>query len=704
MPRLPDFTSMGESPVPQPSSGIATRQPIDRSRGVVEALQGGARDLQEASAITIKTAERAEAVQKRAAEIVERANERQDMIQAEAALNRLLEHRLDLEAGDGGFRKVRGSAAVDPKFIDGYQQKFDAAREQIEQGLGNENQRRLFQRRVPVAGLNFRSALLTHQARETDQFNDKTENDTINLARQQVFGAPADPNAHSAAFARIDWAIDQKATRLGWADEVRAYTKAKYREQVYEDAAAVLVEQNPEQALAALNKRLGVGTEAGASGVAAFDNTSPDKLVTLRHRAFSVVEQAKNRARADAEKRLKEAESKYDEVLNFALTGQMVSPDYEREVVGRVVGTPFEPQARQVIALSYAGAMHGSKPLAAQEQDLRAVDAQIAAGGTSAEQAKLVQHMRTITERQRAAYKENPWEAATRFGRQQPVPEAQIASAADVPQLVAQRLTQIGGVEVYAGRPVSPLQPGEAKAFAESLRALAPQARAEILGQTGALLSGPRGAALAEQLDKQDRPLALALKMGLDRTSAGRTASSLVLIGQQALADKTVKKDDSALAGWRAEIATLVRGSMGDDRAEQDVIDAAYYVRAAQDVEGIGGQGFTRGIGNGAADAIGMVAGYPVERAGQKFLLPRAMKERDFDEKLRTYTPEKLRQIAPSGTVFVRGAPVPVSQIANHLTEYGLKRDGQGRYIPVVRNAPVTLDAQGTQLLRLEVR
>lgn len=700
MPKLPDFTALGDSPVPQPASGIAVRQPVDRGRAVASALQAGASDLQDASGI-------AAATKQRAAEIVEKANERQDMMMAEAALNRLQEQRLDLEQGEAGFRKVRGSSAVGQQFVDTYRQKFDAARQQIEDGLANDNQRRMFQRRVPVAGLQYRSALLAHQARETDQFNDRTENDTIEAARQQIFGAPTDPNALAAGFSRIDWAIDQKATRLGWADEVRAFTKAKYREKVYEDSAAVMVEQNPEGSLALLNKRLGVGTEAGKTGVAAFDHADPQKLLTLRHRAASVVEQSRNRARAENEKRLKEAESKYDEVLNFALTGQMVSPDYEREVVGRVAGTPFEPQARQVIALSYAGAMHGSKPLAAQEQDLRAVDAQVAGGGTSAEQAKLVQHMRTITNTQREAYKENPWAAATRFGRQPPVPEAQIASAGDVPQLVAQRLASISGVEVYAGRPVSPLQPNEAKAFAETLRAMPPEARSEVLGQTGALLTGtnglPRLAALADQLDKQDRPLALALKMGLDRTTAGRAASTYVLRGQQALADKTVKKDDSALAGWRAEIAKLVRGTLGDERAEQDVIDAAYYVRAALDQEGVAAAGF-KPMNASAENAVAMVIGRPLERAGVKTFMPRGMDERAFDERLRTFTPQKLRELAPAGQVYYRGTAIPVDQLSLRLPEYGMKRDGAGRYVPIVRGAVVTVDPQGRVPLRLEVR
>jgi hypothetical protein len=361
-------------------------------------------------------------------------------------------------------------------------------------------------------------------------------------------------------------------------------------------------------------------------------------------------------------------------------------------------------------------------------------------------------------------------------------------------------------VETYAGaRGVSPLQPQEAKQFADGLAKLDPSAKSETLSQVGAQLSAPRIAALADQLDKHDKPLALALKMGADKTTSGRAASFYVLRGAQGLADKTVKKDDTALAGWKAEIAGLVRGTLGDDRAESDVIDAAYFIRAAQEQEGIAPVGFTRGVGSGASDAIAMVIGKPFERAGVKTFLPRGMDERTFNEKLSAYTADRLREMAlqpgmtergnvdlksrprvknadgsistvrsmgvnvdgkevliptvsddgrimgdqeavdnfrktgkhlgkfttpqasdsyaqalhtaqedlyvrgqgsgmPEPVFYVRGQPVKVEQIANRIPQYGVKRDGQGKYVPSVSNAPITLDKEGTQILRLEVR
>lgn len=681
MPRLPDFQQLGERPAPQPAGGIASYEPSMRHTGAGMVAAG--QDMEQAGAIVAET------------------NQRQDAMNAEAALNRLQATRLELEAGQGGFRNVKGGGAVGQPFLDTYQQKFTDASKDIEASLQNDNQKRLFQQRVPMAGLQYRSALLSHQAQETDHFNEQTENDTIDLARRQIFTSSEDPNAIGAGVAQINWAIDQKAKRLGWAPEVVAQAKLKYLQNVADDAAAMLVVRDPMGSLAALNRRMGVGQEAGPTGVMAFDSASPEKLVELHRRADAHVRVADNQMKAEAEKRLKVAEESTKELQTFALSGQMVSPAYEQELLLKVTGTPFEAAARQIIGATYAGATHGSLPLPQQDTRLRAVDAQLA-GSSSPDERKLVEQARTITETQRAAYKENPWAAASRFGHQPPVADTPVP-VDKVPQLIASVQSLMPGVEIFAGQPVSPLQPSQAKAFAEQLKTMPPDARAEMLAQAGSQLSAPRAAALAEQLDKHDRPLALALMMGADRTSAGRAASALVLRGAQALQDKTVKKDDSALAGWKAEIAGLVRGSLGDDRAEGEIIDAAYYVRASQEQEGATPQGFKPG--SGAADAVAMVAGLPMERAGVKTLLPRGMKERDFDERLKAYTAQKLQELAPAGVLFVRGAPVPAAQIAAHLSDYGMRLDARSkRYTPVVRNAFVTLDPGGTQPLQLEIR
>lgn len=683
MPKLPDYTALGETAPPQAAQGaVGYSTPDATAPGRAMAAVG------------------AEVGQ--AANIVAETNQRQDAMVAEAAVNQLHAQSLDLQDSETGFKRVRGSGAVGPQFLQGFQQKFTDAATGIEQSLSNDYQRRLFQQRAPVVGLQFKSALLSHQATETNTFNEQTENDTIDNARRQIFTNPGDPQAVASGMTRVNWAIDQKAQRLGWNAEVTDETKRKFQEKVFEDSAMIAVERDPFGALAAINKRMGIGGDAGPSGITAIDGINVFELVKLRHRADSYVTQAQNALKADSEKRLKDAQTSTNELQQFTLSGQTVSPAYEQQVLLKTTGTPFEAPARALIQASYAGGTHGSLTLPQQQEHLRQIDAAIAQSGSDPESSKLVQHARTITETQATAYKNDPWAAATRFNHQPNVQPQNITSADQVPKLVADRLPLMTGVENAAGYAVSPLQPAEADAFAQKLQTLPPEARAEVLSQTGEQLSAPRVAALADQLDKKDKPLALALKMGADRTTAGRAASSLVLLGAQALTDKTVKKDDQALAGWKAEIAGLVRGTLGDDAAENDVIDAAYYVRAAQDREGAAPSGYKPG--SGASDAVAMVMGRPIERAGLKTVLPRGMSEHDFDAGLASYTPERLRELAPGGQVFVRGTPVKVEQIAAHLSEYGLKRDGSGRYVPVVRNAPITLDAQGQNMLRLDVR
>ena len=248
---------------------------------------------------------------------------------------------------------------------------------------------------------------------------------------------------------------------------------------------------------------------------------------------------------------------------------------------------------------------------------------------------------------------------------------------------------------------MSPLQPQEAQQLSEKLSAMPPPARGEALAQIGAALPIGRLAALADQLDAKDKPQALAMKLGADRTSAGRVVGDLVLRGAQALKDKTVKKDDTALAGWRADIASQVRGTLGDERAENDVIDAAYFVRAAMDNDGTPIAGFN--LEASTRMAIKMVIGEPLERNGVKTILPRGMDENAFDKALSIYTPDTLKAAAPSGTLYVRGQPVDLQRFSDSIGRYGFKRDGRGNYLPSSGGAFVTTDKEGQLPLRLPV-
>lgn len=685
MPTMPDFTSFGAPAVPQPSGGVVEYQPT-LGRSIANAgaeVADSGRHVQQAAQILAET------------------NQQQDQMVAQDAANKLQRRMLELQMDpQNGFRNVRGANVVGQGFVDDYQKRFDDAAADIGNAL-TPGQQRMFQQRSAVAGLQYRAALLGHQAHETDAFNDRTENDSIDVARRQIFQAPMDPNALAAGAAQIGWAIDQKGKRLGWDAATVADTKAKYMGAVYTDATELMIDRDPFNALAALNKRAGVGMEPGTTGIAAIDNLEAGKLVQLRHRAQAQVDHLMNQAKAEDRARITAAATATQKLQEFVLGGQLVSTQYAMELQAVTKGTPSEPIAEALVNASYAGSSFGSKTLPEQEESLRQLEAQAGQVGTSEDGARLLQHARTIHETQRKAYDDNPWAAVSRFGRMAQVPEQDMGSLDQAVQVVQQRQGLAPTVEAYAGKWVSPLQPAEAEALADKLGGMIPRDRAVWLAGIGQGLDVHRVEALAEQLDKKDKALGLALKLGSSGTTADRPVSELVLRGAQALKDKTVKKDDQALAGWRAEIANQVRGTLGSQKAEDDVIDAAYFVRAAMDQDGINAEGFK--LGTSEQKAIAMVMGYPMERAGVKTLLPRGMKEDDFDKALGTYTPEVLKTLAPSGTVYLRGQPMTLDRLSASLPRFGMTRDGAGKFLPSTGGAFVTTDPGGRQPLRLTV-
>lgn len=423
-----------------------------------------------------------------------------------------------------------------------------------------------------------------------------------------------------------------------------------------------------------------------------------DKLDDLTRHAASLTAQQEARARVGAEKFTREAEKEIDTLRDFAMSGAAPDLSYSQTVLAKVQGTQYEAPARELLRQAAMGQSFGAMPIPQQAELLRQRETQ----ATSPEAAKLLNQARTIHERQARDYKENPWNAAERYARTPAVPDADIQSADQLPQIVAERRALMGEVEIVAGQPVSPFKPQEVAKVTEKLMALPVPQRAEIVAQIGDQLDVPRIAALSEQLDKGNKPLALALKAGADRTTAGRAVGDLILRGAQGLADKTIKKDDEALTGWRSRIAEIVRGSVGDPVIENDIIDAAYYVRAAMDAEGSAVPGFT--LKNSEAEAVRLVQGDMIERDGRKAFLPRGWDERRFDERLKTYTPERLRELAPSGVLYLRNRPVKVEAVASGITQYGVRKDSQGRFALSRGNAFLTLDEAGTQPLSLEIR
>lgn len=548
-----------------------------------------------------------------------------------------------------------------------------------------------------------RSSIGAHSvAFETDARRDWRKGSIDEILNKRASSAVLDPSRFNDLLAQqtadvansIDLSPVEKQAKLARGREVLAYSAGQTV--MHNDPAGFLK--------AASDEKLFNATPF-------MPHLSPQHLIDLKNHAQVLMAQRASKAEADNAKFLKEAETTTDTVRKMWVAGEAPSLSFTNEVLGKTVTSPYEGQIRYMLQQMQDGAGHGSLPLPKQEQNIREAEASAGAHGTSADATKLLAYAREVTNTQRAAYADNPWAASSRFARAPLVEDTPLPAPELVPEYVKKVAPMMDAVESLYGKPVSPLQPRQVQKFSEQLAALPPGPRADILGRIGDPLNLDRIHALVEQLDKTNKPLALMLRAGSGKTTFDRAASETLARGVDALRDKTIKPDDAAVTGWRAEIATKLRGTLGSEKDEQDMIDAVFYTRAGMEEPGYPG-------GASIDAAIRLAVGQHVNRGGIKTILPKGMTTDDLADKLRTFTPEVLRGIVqPAGAagagrgdapvVYFQGQPRTLDQLSSALQSIGLRRNPNvpGTYVPVTANGSfVTLDAAGTQPLNIPLQ
>lgn len=470
-----------------------------------------------------------------------------------------------------------------------------------------------------------------------------------------------------------------------------------------EAAAAHAMDADPYAVQEQTSKALGDKGFTGKTGVPWVDDATPAQVKSWNSTASTKIHMIESEMARNAEAKSRVAESMFGAATDLTFKGQFMSEPYKAALLSATKGTQWESATTELINSQAVTAGFASAPAGDRNAVLNQMrtDGSTPGTGTDPARAKQLEKIEAIHSEIGKAVEQNPWVAAQKYGvtpDASSMPIADVNSALKVIQTRAQKQNQI---ETWAGHAISPLQPDEAAQLSDVLGKMNPPARSQALAQIGQSLPLGRITALADQLDKSDKAQALALKLGSDQTNAGRQVSELVLTGAQAIKDKAIKRDDSTMTGWRATIAEKVRGTLGDARAEQDVIDSAYYVRAAMDLKGINAPGFH--LGSDEEDAIKLVIGQPMDRGGVKTLLPKGMSENQFDDAMKVYTADVFKGLAPDGNLYVRGQPVSPARVANSLTNYGMRRDGKGNYLPVSGGAFITVDKEGQRPLRLPV-
>lgn len=364
------------------------------------------------------------------------------------------------------------------------------------------------------------------------------------------------------------------------------------------------------------------------------------------------------------------------------------SPEQVALTTQALAGTPFLETYRALQTQAREVGGFGSQPIAAQQAALDQVNAQIATNGASESLIKRRDSLQRVLDASRRDYGDDALRAGLQRGVIDALPPIDISSVDAATRTIGQRLQAAQAVQTRTGRPVSPLTNDEAETLASTINALPVQQRATALGTLGRSIGPQAAAGLAAQIDKKDKALALALQFGTSATTEGRTTAEIILRGQQAMKDKTVKPDTIAVDGWKAQIAQEVEGAYSNQQQADDVKEAAFLIMSGLQAEGTGN----------VRQAVGLAArGRIVEHNGKRIPLPAGVTPDDLDTKLRSLTPQNFTAQAPGGEVRVGGQAVPLETFVQSLPDSQLVHAGYGRYNVLVGERFVT-NAKGERI------
>lgn len=417
-------------------------------------------------------------------------------------------------------------------------------------------------------------------------------------------------------------------------------------------------------------------------------NTLVARLDGYKTSLIQRAEAASARADRAAERHLKKAEAEFNTFQSLADKGTTIDPTYIDVVLQKTAGTPYQQAVASVAKQAQENGGIASQPIAQQQAELDQIDAKIAKTGRTPELDKRREQLQKIVRGSQSDLKDNGLRAGLERGVIADMAPLDVSTPEAIAASIPKRIEQAEAVGAWAGKPVSPFDAKEAEKIRSTLDSLPPKQRSEAVS-TIAQSVGPRLAgAVAEQLDKQDKPLALAFAMAGSQTTTNRFTSELILKGAQAMKDGAVMKDDKKVTGWKASIASAVDGAFANEKAASAVKDAAYYIAAGIAAENGGNVG-----GSDIKRAVRLaVGGDIIERNGKKLPIPAGMESDDFEKRLRDIPKGDILKQAPGGKVRVAGAEMSVEEFATSIPGQELAIVGPGRYAVIVKGRPVVND------------
>jgi len=383
------------------------------------------------------------------------------------------------------------------------------------------------------------------------------------------------------------------------------------------------------------------------------------------------------RAQREQERRLKVAEAEFNTFQALADKGTVLDPAYIDRALQATVGTPYQ---NGIVALAKQAKETGgiaAQPVPVQRQLLTEVDSLIARQGRTPELDKRRQQIEKVLQGAEQDIQRDPLRAGLERGVITALPPLNMQGGLQgLVQQLGERVVQADRVQTWAGRPVSPLTAEESQAVGQLLKSLPTDQRASGIAMIAGTMPAHQAQALAAQIDKQDRPLAIALALGASRTTFDRPTSELVLKGAQALKDKTIKEEKTPVDGWQGRINAATSAVFMNPQQAEMTGEAARYILAGMVSEGASGS--EDDVKRAVRLAVG---GTLEERNGSRIVLPAGVERQSFDQRLKQYPEQELASQLPDGKVYVRGQPIELAQFLTTLPGAQLSTVGRGRYV-----------------------
>ncbi|AET91082.1 hypothetical protein BYI23_B004750 [Burkholderia sp. YI23] len=417
-----------------------------------------------------------------------------------------------------------------------------------------------------------------------------------------------------------------------------------------------------------------------------------------------------NQQSAADQARETQAVGEYNKALDLMNQGKRFSPAYIQQLTDATTGTAAAADTQRLIAAAGQNAGFSSLSLPAMRAGIQKdqSEANTPGVGTDPLTAAAVKQRQQIYTASVEAYKTDPWNAALDRGVIQQIPPLDTSSIPNLLTSIQGRAAAAGVIDQQAGRRVSLFTPDEASKVLDTINSLSTDAKSQVLTQIGAASNNAaRINDLADQWKEKNPSVALALKAGSAggdgqplMTTKGRPVASYILDGQQAIVDKTVKIDEAAGTGMRAQIATQINGTLPPNQ-EQDAKEMAYYIAISNAHRNGREQPNTGDVQGGIDTATGGISNtggtLPTGKPRQ-VARPYGWSDDEFQASVKTAGAGNIEnQIggAPIDTVYANGKPIPAGEFMAKFPSYQLMRVGVRGTFAVVTGSKFVTDASG---------